>query len=76
MRKQDAVECVSKIASDCIRKGEFFDSEEEAQSGWKVSAGFFQVKGGFVLNATMRLWVALRLIVKIREMGLMGLIVT
>ncbi|SVC87453.1 uncharacterized protein METZ01_LOCUS340307, partial [marine metagenome] len=31
MRQQYAVECVSKIASDCIRKGEYFDSEEEAQ---------------------------------------------
>ena len=29
MKKKYAVECESKVASDCLRKGESFDNEEE-----------------------------------------------
>ena len=50
MRKQYAVECVSKIASDCIRKGEYFDSEEEAKDWVESECWIFAGEGWICLK--------------------------
>ena len=64
-----------KLLQIVFERENFLIAKKKPKIGWKVSAGFFQVRGGFVLNVTMPLWVALRRIVKIREMDLMELIV-
>ena len=50
MRKQYCMECVSKIASDCIRKGEYFDSEEEAQDWVESECWIFSGEGWICLK--------------------------
>ena len=45
MRKKYAVECISKIASDCIQKGECFNSEEDAQDWVEGECWIFSGEG-------------------------------
>ena len=64
-----------KLLQIVFEKENILTAKKKLKIEWKVSAGFLQEKGGFALNVTMPLWVALRLIVKSREMDLMELIV-
>ena len=44
---QYAVECQTKIAEDCIKNGEFFDTEEEAQE-WVESECWIDSGEGWI----------------------------
>ena len=50
MRKQYTVNCVSKIASDCLLKGENFETEEEAQDWVENECWIFSGEGWMCLK--------------------------
>ena len=50
MKNQYAIECHSKIASDCLQKGKCFDSEEEAQDWAEKECWIFSGEGWICLN--------------------------
>jgi len=50
MKKQYAVECEYKVASDCLRKGESFDNEEEAEHWVENECWIFSGEGWICLK--------------------------
>ena len=50
MKNQYAIECHSKIASDCLQKGKYFYSEEEAQDWVEKECWIFSGEGWICLK--------------------------
>ena len=50
MKNQFAVECHSKIASDCLQNGKYFDSEEDAQDCVENECWIFSGEGWICLK--------------------------
>ena len=50
MKNQYAIECHSKIVSDCLQKGKYFGSEEEAQDWVENECWIFSGEGWICLK--------------------------
>ncbi len=50
MRKQFAVKCVAKIASDCLLSGKSFDSEDDAKEWVESECWIFSGEGWICLK--------------------------
>jgi len=50
IKNQYAVECHSKISTDCCQKGEYFDSEEEAKDWVENECWIFSGEGWICLK--------------------------
>ncbi len=50
---QYAVQCYTQVAADCLKNGEYFDSEEEARDWVEDECWIFSGEGWFCYNCNI-----------------------